>query len=124
MIRRPPRSTLFPYTTLFRSGQSAYGPFSADVLVLNRSGPMTIDIRRLTFAGVDFAGRIVQTRAGPFAGTLTMAGQGLDGQGRLSAAGRYQRVDVAASAHRARAPEIGRESWRGRVEVSGVVGSL
>src|SRR2546428_6094972 len=23
MIRRPPRSTLFPYTTLFRSGQSA-----------------------------------------------------------------------------------------------------
>src|SRR3712207_7085295 len=24
MIRRPPRSTLFPYTTLFRSGNSAY----------------------------------------------------------------------------------------------------
>src|SRR2546422_1259423 len=26
MIRRPPRSTLFPYTTLFRSGISASGP--------------------------------------------------------------------------------------------------
>src|SRR5216683_8238091 len=25
MIRRPPRSTLFPYTTLFRSGQGAGG---------------------------------------------------------------------------------------------------
>src|SRR2546429_6731544 len=25
MIRRPPRSTLFPYTTLFRSGSDAYG---------------------------------------------------------------------------------------------------
>src|SRR5690554_7006030 len=25
MIRRPPRSTLFPYTTLFRSGQAAPG---------------------------------------------------------------------------------------------------
>src|SRR5258707_9461254 len=25
MIRRPPRSTLFPYTTLFRSLYSAYG---------------------------------------------------------------------------------------------------
>src|SRR3712207_7862547 len=25
MIRRPPRSTLFPYTTLFRSGQYAVG---------------------------------------------------------------------------------------------------
>src|SRR3954463_8430267 len=24
MIRRPPRSTLFPYTTLFRSGRSAF----------------------------------------------------------------------------------------------------
>src|SRR5438477_9688694 len=28
MIRRPPRSTLFPYTTLFRSGDRAeFGPF-------------------------------------------------------------------------------------------------
>src|SRR3712207_8582294 len=25
MIRRPPRSTLFPYTTLFRSGDAAIG---------------------------------------------------------------------------------------------------
>src|SRR2546430_11552892 len=25
MIRRPPRSTLFPYTTLFRSYQTVYG---------------------------------------------------------------------------------------------------
>src|SRR2546430_2978894 len=27
MIRRPPRSTLFPYTTLFRSRKKAIGPF-------------------------------------------------------------------------------------------------
>src|SRR3712207_7400744 len=26
MIRRPPRSTLFPYTTLFRSGRISYSP--------------------------------------------------------------------------------------------------
>src|SRR3712207_7314586 len=26
MIRRPPRSTLFPYTTLFRSGRAGGGP--------------------------------------------------------------------------------------------------
>src|SRR3712207_7054908 len=26
MIRRPPRSTLFPYTTLFRSGRRRRGP--------------------------------------------------------------------------------------------------
>src|SRR5256885_17176914 len=29
MIRRPPRSTLFPYTTLFRSGPSRYQSISA-----------------------------------------------------------------------------------------------
>src|SRR2546430_10253951 len=28
MIRRPPRSTLFPYTTLFRSESDAYGQCS------------------------------------------------------------------------------------------------
>src|SRR5260221_6520365 len=28
MIRRPPRSTLFPYTTLFRSQTERYGNFS------------------------------------------------------------------------------------------------
>src|SRR2546430_11535212 len=27
MIRRPPRSTLFPYTTLFRSHSSSFSPF-------------------------------------------------------------------------------------------------
>src|SRR3712207_7823393 len=37
MIRRPPRSTLFPYTTLFRSrgqpaAQVAYGPLAADAV--------------------------------------------------------------------------------------------
>src|SRR2546430_11708779 len=29
MIRRPPRSTLFPYTTLFRSGSSAWPTLSS-----------------------------------------------------------------------------------------------
>src|SRR2546422_3517674 len=28
MIRRPPRSTLFPYTTLFRSEKDVDGPYS------------------------------------------------------------------------------------------------
>src|SRR5256885_7815379 len=34
MIRRPPRSTLFPYTTLFRSGEP--------VFVIERSAPLTM----------------------------------------------------------------------------------
>jgi translocation and assembly module TamB len=86
------------------SGQSAYGPFTADVLVLSNRGPLTIAVNRLTFAGVDFAGRIQQSQAGPFVGTLTMAGSGIDGTVRLGAEGRYQRIDIAATANGARTP--------------------
>src|SRR5258707_7184809 len=34
MIRRPPRSTLFPYTTLFRSRVAAIGDVEADLQVV------------------------------------------------------------------------------------------
>src|SRR3712207_7451930 len=34
MIRRPPRSTLFPYTTLFRSKLWTWGPRESAVLVV------------------------------------------------------------------------------------------
>src|ERR1044071_10290483 len=34
MIRRPPRSTLFPYTTLFRSLATAFRRFGMPILVL------------------------------------------------------------------------------------------
>src|SRR3712207_7033463 len=33
MIRRPPRSTLFPYTTLFRSEDAVHAPLALDVQV-------------------------------------------------------------------------------------------
>src|SRR2546429_6614259 len=36
MIRRPPRSTLFPYTTLFRSNQERLGVFFAQFNQANR----------------------------------------------------------------------------------------
>src|SRR5258708_14362070 len=43
MIRRPPRSTLFPYTTLFRSTFGAYPPglhgLAADVALLSGMAP-------------------------------------------------------------------------------------
>src|SRR3712207_41782 len=32
MIRRPPRSTLFPYTTLFRSASSSFMPTATEIL--------------------------------------------------------------------------------------------
>src|SRR5437016_9844658 len=40
MIRRPPTSTLFPYTTLFRSLQAA----AKDKIILNRLGPTTSEL--------------------------------------------------------------------------------
>src|SRR3712207_7695228 len=49
MIRRPPRSTLFPYTTLFRSLDEArvFGPAHADFPdhggILDRSGRGRVD---------------------------------------------------------------------------------
>ena len=86
------------------TGQSAYGPFSADVVILSNRGPLTINVNRLTFAGIDMRGRVVRTAAGPFVGTLTMTGQGVSGNVQLSAAGRYQRVDVAANANGLRTP--------------------
>src|SRR3712207_8916021 len=38
MIRRPPRSTLFPYTTLFRSGRDLDGEPGAEAILV---GPQT-----------------------------------------------------------------------------------
>src|SRR5436853_4071291 len=34
MIRRPPRSTLFPYTTLFRSGFRAFAIFAGALTII------------------------------------------------------------------------------------------
>ncbi|HEX8535264.1 MAG TPA: hypothetical protein VF662_13950, partial [Allosphingosinicella sp.] len=86
------------------TGQSQYGPFVADLLVLTGRGPLTIEIRRLTIAGFTFRGRVVQTPAGPFVGTLQASGQGLNGTVRLSAAGSVQRADVSARANGAQIP--------------------
>src|SRR2546426_5701160 len=38
MIRRPPRSTLFPYTTLFRSGQAAGAAAAGDARAAGATG--------------------------------------------------------------------------------------
>src|ERR1039458_6501528 len=38
MIRRPPRSTLFPYTTLFRSKPTKHGPINGEPPAINVKG--------------------------------------------------------------------------------------
>src|SRR5690349_23613004 len=50
MIRPPPTSTLFPYTTLFRSSIFAYIPFSINCLYLLSARVPTSAVRN-TFRG-------------------------------------------------------------------------
>jgi translocation and assembly module TamB len=80
------------------TGGTHYGPVSGEINVLSGNAPLTIDIVRGDFAGVGLTGRIQQTAAGPFIGTLTGVGAGFDGIIKLSAQGKYQRAVVDAVA--------------------------
>src|SRR5438309_4590706 len=52
MLRRPPRSTLFPYTTLFRSHAEFVGGGHCDVACLRRTARHQLgDHARLALAG-------------------------------------------------------------------------
>ncbi|MBU2342308.1 MAG: translocation/assembly module TamB domain-containing protein, partial [Alphaproteobacteria bacterium] len=70
-----------------------YGPLTADV-VLGTGPQLTLDIASANLAGIDFAGSLRQTPAGPFAGRLTANGRGLGGVVRLDAEGNYQEALV------------------------------
>src|SRR2546425_7998487 len=68
MIRRPPRSTLFPYTTLFRSLMEAARP--GLLLIFDPvTGAIVFDSRRLGLA------QIVTRRVLPQSGTLLVHGR-------------------------------------------------
>ncbi|MXP26589.1 hypothetical protein GRI39_11135 [Altererythrobacter indicus] len=75
------------------TGDSDYGPISGDV-VLGMGDVLTLDITKANFAGIDLAGSLRQTKAGPFAGELTANGQGMGGVIRLDAQGKYQEALV------------------------------
>ncbi len=85
------------------TGGTTYGPFNADVLV-RPGAQLAIDVRRVVFAGVNFAGRVVQSAAGPFTGRLNFAGSGLSGAVALGAQGKYQTANVNARAYAAKIP--------------------
>src|SRR2546430_13286866 len=46
MIRRPPRSTLFPYTTLFRSSARGRPACSPEILVIHKDSGVVRTCRR------------------------------------------------------------------------------
>jgi translocation and assembly module TamB len=84
-------------------GSSAYGPLDVDVTI--RTGNTArFDIASATVAGLRLSGGVAATPTGPFAGTLTLTGQGLTGTVRLAAQGALQRADVDLRASAARLP--------------------
>ncbi|WP_140985438.1 translocation/assembly module TamB domain-containing protein [Asticcacaulis tiandongensis] len=85
-------------------GESAYGPLLADVLVRTGQGPLTIDVTQARVAGIDAAGTIVQSNTGPFTGTLTLTGTGINGTANLLAFGEVQGAKISARATNFRTP--------------------
>ncbi|GMM92556.1 translocation/assembly module TamB domain-containing protein [Qipengyuania sp. MTN3-11] len=75
------------------TAETDYGPLTADV-VLGTGNALTLDINSANLAGIDFAGSLRQTAAGPFAGRLDANGRGLTAVVRLDAAGEYQQALV------------------------------
>lgn len=87
------------------TAESDYGPVSADVLV--RTGrALAIDVNAARFAGMDIAGKLQATEAGPFAGQLTFRGSGVDGVATLAPEGKLQRADLRATAANATIPGV------------------
>src|SRR3989454_6456953 len=119
MIRRPPRSTLFPYTTLFRSG----GTFS--VTIRNDNGAADTPLTGLssttepamdtspiaddnttvimrsagTFSGVTRTVEVVVRRVAlpPLPGAVDIPGRHSDTSGSLSIRSSQQNVDMVQS---------------------------
>src|SRR5690606_22613529 len=89
---------------LAATGDTDYGPLSADVVLLTASGPLTIDVERADLSGIVMQGRLVQSAAGPFVGRLDAAGQGLGGLVRLSADGPYQAAAINVRANNVTLP--------------------
>src|SRR3712207_9346691 len=78
MIRRPPRSTLFPYTTLFRSGGLIGGKIGAQDYAGGTAVHITAGVAGLVLALI--VGRRVGFKRDPMRPhnlTLTMIGAGL-----------------------------------------------
>src|SRR5436853_3157395 len=63
MIRRPPRSTLFPYTTLFRSAEAAIEHGARVTIASSNESKLANALDRLRTAYPDRAGQFALVRA-------------------------------------------------------------
>src|SRR5262245_62946264 len=62
MLRRPPRSTLFPYTTLFRSGGGHVGVVGASVVLGLRFQTVVLQAAAAVVRGLRVAGDFVESQ--------------------------------------------------------------
>lgn len=87
------------------NGESPQGPLDGRGRLLFGSGePVLLDIGQVRFAGVTASGLLTQTAAGPFTGTLDVAGQGIIGTIGLADLEGMQKLSVNATARAARIP--------------------
>src|SRR2546430_1824156 len=100
MIRRPPRSTLFPYTTLFRSPHD--GPFGGRALVLLLA-PAPEEVRALQLRGPH---RVVHRQAVDRKSTRLNSSHS-----QISYAG----FCLKKNRHTSRTPPPRRSRWRARL---------
>src|SRR5260221_5654351 len=63
MIRRPPRSTLFPYTTLFRSGTSRQSASVPGKLLMRSGLPDSVTVELTSVQVVKVVGVLVSERS-------------------------------------------------------------
>src|SRR2546426_10541654 len=77
MIRRPPRSTLFPYTTLFRSNNAGFSWFGAtpDLDVATFDALFASNVRAAFFLVAAFAPGMAARGKGSIINVSSMAGQ-------------------------------------------------
>src|SRR2546427_13126232 len=97
MIRRPPRSTLFPYTTLFRSLVSGRA-----VLCVDAAHDRQEDARRVRAVVMHAVAR----HAGLRVGAEPLAGVGIGIEARVVARRDVHRDPVAAVEDETRRPEV------------------
>src|SRR3989449_8153988 len=84
MIRRPPRSTLFPYTTLFRSDERTLWSSSGPYLTLGKRGVQPEELRRRMPQAFHVITEHLQTLYRAYVETLECQQRG-DGPGAVAA---------------------------------------
>src|SRR5436189_4872844 len=79
MIRRPPRSTLFPYTTLFRTHVAATMPGAVVAVAVAVGDEVAAGQKLLTLEAMKMETTIPAERAGKVAEVLVRPGVQVDG---------------------------------------------